>query len=110
MARGKVTLAAVGDVSPNREKPESLFELTADVIRNADIAFGQLETNYSENDEQQFIPHAPARSHPRNIAALTELLRAHYPEAGVAYCHCRRNVPAREEPAGYQQRRQVRCH
>ncbi|MDP2953859.1 MAG: CapA family protein [Chloroflexota bacterium] len=67
-----VSLYAVGDVSPDREDPESLLALAAPVIRQADIAFAQLETNLSERGTPQLHMLPGLRSHPRNVAALTQ--------------------------------------
>lgn len=67
----KVTICAVGDISPNRDKPESIFAHTAPILREADIAFGQLETLLSERGTSQLhMPHG-LRAHPKNVAALT---------------------------------------
>lgn len=65
-----VTIMAVGDVGPNRDDPPSLFAHVADVLKAADITFGQLETNFSERGCR--APHAevPLRSHPSNAVAL----------------------------------------
>jgi len=43
-----LTLAAVGDLMVDREKPESIFDYSVKVLREADIAFAQLETPYSD--------------------------------------------------------------
>ncbi len=49
-----VTLVAVGDVDPRRkENPNELFELNADFVRRADIAFCQLETTYTDHGSRQ---------------------------------------------------------
>ncbi|MBI2910075.1 MAG: CapA family protein [Chloroflexi bacterium] len=61
-----ISLVGVGDVYPRREDPESLFELTAPILRDADVAFGQLETNFSERGN----PHLHLLAHPRGAAAI----------------------------------------
>src|SRR4051812_21394182 len=67
---GQVSLCAVGDVCINREVPESAFEFAAPVLNEADIAFFQLETMYTERGNLSIGANVPLRSHPRNIAAL----------------------------------------
>lgn len=69
----KVSIYAVGDVSVNRENPESIFAHTASTINEADIAFCQLEAVYAESGSPQV--HSAGRlgakpKHPKNIAAL----------------------------------------
>ncbi|MBI2909068.1 MAG: CapA family protein [Chloroflexi bacterium] len=66
-----VSLYAVGDVSPSRDEPESLFALTAPIIREADVAFCQLETVFSLRGCAQPDLVAEQCAHPRNVAALT---------------------------------------
>ncbi len=71
MTQGTITIVAVGDLRPDRENPESIFAFNAHMLREADIAFGQLEAPYSERGTP-FIGRAAARRcHPKNIAALT---------------------------------------
>jgi poly-gamma-glutamate capsule biosynthesis protein CapA/YwtB (metallophosphatase superfamily) len=67
-----LTLAAVGDISPNRDDPPSIFRYCGDVFRKADIVFGQLESPLSDRGTPMFVPHAPCRLRPDNITALTE--------------------------------------
>ena len=65
-----ITVLAVGDVLVNREDPDSIFAYVAPTIKSADIAFCQLETNYSERGS--ILPQArtPMRAHPRNAPAI----------------------------------------
>jgi hypothetical protein len=65
-----ITLLAVGDVMVDSDKPESLFAYTAPILREADIAFCQQETNYSERGSLNPIARHGGRSHPRNASAL----------------------------------------
>lgn len=75
----RVFLAAVGDVCPNVDvvtggdsNPETLFAHTASFTKEADIAFCQLETTFSERrslDMQRVVPGLCA--HPKNVAAMT---------------------------------------
>jgi len=66
-----VSLVAVGDVGPNRDDPESLFALTAPVLKQADIALGQLEIQLSDRGSFQVDAGLDLRAHPKNVAALT---------------------------------------
>ncbi|MBI3041463.1 MAG: CapA family protein [Betaproteobacteria bacterium] len=65
-----VSLYAVGDVCVNREMPESIFSLSAPVLNEADIAFCQLETVYSERGTPSVVVGRPLRAHPRNVSAF----------------------------------------
>ncbi len=53
MSTDKVSLYAVGDIHPDRPNTESLFELALPTLKQADILFGQLESNLSEKGELQ---------------------------------------------------------
>ena len=67
-----LTLCAAGDVGPSREDPDSIFELSAPVIRKADIAFCQLERLFSSRGSLQVQMQAHhSRVDPRNVSALT---------------------------------------
>lgn len=48
MGTDPVTVMAVGDLTPSRPDPDSLFAPTTDALRSADIAFGQLEIDGDE--------------------------------------------------------------
>lgn len=68
-----VTLVGVGDVRPNRDDPPSMFRYCGDILRSADIAFGQLEAPLCEKGTPMFVPHAgPQWRSPKNITAYTE--------------------------------------
>jgi poly-gamma-glutamate capsule biosynthesis protein CapA/YwtB (metallophosphatase superfamily) len=67
-----LTLLAVGDVSPNREDPPSIFRSCGDVFRKADIVFGQMEAPLSDRGTPMFVPSRPRRVGAKNISALTE--------------------------------------
>jgi poly-gamma-glutamate synthesis protein (capsule biosynthesis protein) len=67
-----VTLIAVGDVSPNRDDPPSIFRHCGDVFQTADIVFGQLESPLSDRGTPMFVNHAPCRLASKNVSALTE--------------------------------------
>jgi poly-gamma-glutamate synthesis protein (capsule biosynthesis protein) len=65
-----VTVLAVGDVVVKREDPESLFAHVKDVIKSADIAFCQLETNYSKRGAPLPQARVPMRADPENAPAI----------------------------------------
>ncbi len=67
-----LTLVAVGDISPNRDDPPSIFQYCGDVFRTADIVFGQLESPLSDRGTPMFVPYPPCRLAPKNISALTK--------------------------------------
>ena len=67
-----ITLVGVGDISPNRDDPPSIFRHCGDVFRTADIVFGQMESTLSDRGSPQFTPHAPSKLAAKNITALTE--------------------------------------
>ena len=67
----KISIYAVGDVTPDRPNPEKLFELALPTLKQADILFGQLEANLSEKGEPQTqIPHARSMP-PERVSSLT---------------------------------------
>ena len=68
MEKALITFLGIGDVLIDREKPESIFQHTADVLRSAEITFANAEQGYSELGNPGPI-HA-SYSHPRNIPAL----------------------------------------
>jgi poly-gamma-glutamate synthesis protein (capsule biosynthesis protein) len=67
-----ITLVGVGDISPNREDPPSIFRFCGDVFRKADIVFGQMEAPLSDRGAPQFVPSRPAKLRANNISALTD--------------------------------------
>jgi len=67
-----VVMVAAGDVCVNREDPDSIFAYVAPVIQSADIAFGQLETIYSERGAPLPQVRVPMRAHPRNAPSITK--------------------------------------
>ncbi len=66
-----LTIYGVGDVTPRGENPESIFTLAAPTLKQADIRFGQIETNISEKGSPQLFSFPVARAHPRGLTALT---------------------------------------
>jgi poly-gamma-glutamate capsule biosynthesis protein CapA/YwtB (metallophosphatase superfamily) len=72
MASNEVQLVAVGDIQPNRARPETLFELVAPTFKQADIRYAQLECTISDKGTLRTDVRNPAhRVPPRNIDALT---------------------------------------
>ncbi len=67
-----ITMLAVGDISPNRDDPPSIFKYCGDVFKKADIVFGQMESPLSDRGMPMFTEHAPTRLRPNNVKALTE--------------------------------------
>ncbi|MFH1487017.1 MAG: CapA family protein [Chloroflexota bacterium] len=79
-----ITLAAVGDVNPRREDPDSLFEYAGPVLRQADIAFGQLETVFSTRGVPQLAMLGGMRGDPKNAPSVA---RAGFSVMSVAGNH-----------------------
>jgi hypothetical protein len=71
--KGSIELLAVGDVSPNRDDPPSLFRYGGEILHKADIVFGQLEVPLSDRGNPPlFIDHPARRLPAKNVSALTE--------------------------------------
>jgi poly-gamma-glutamate capsule biosynthesis protein CapA/YwtB (metallophosphatase superfamily) len=82
---GSILIHAVGDVLVNRDDPDSIFAMSAATIREADIAFCQVETNYSERGAPQLVSRVPQRAHPRNAVAIKN---AGFHVTSLAGNHC----------------------
>ncbi|MBI2957926.1 MAG: CapA family protein, partial [Chloroflexi bacterium] len=67
-----LTLVAVGDVSPNRDDPPSLFRFCGSVFREAGIAFGQMEAPLSDGGRPMFVHGIPRKLAAKNIRAVNE--------------------------------------
>ncbi len=70
MSKSATTLLAVGDISPNRDDPPSIFRHCADVLRAGDVTFGQLEAPLSDRGMAMFTPALPCKLPAKNISAL----------------------------------------
>ncbi len=70
MNTDKISIYAVGDIVPERENPEFLFELTLPTLKEADILFGQLEIPLSEKGEPQVFTN-PRLVSADKVSALT---------------------------------------
>lgn len=68
MKEETITLLGVGDILIDREKPETIFQHVAEVLRSADITFGNCEGAFSDKGSPN--PKQAAYSSPKNIAAL----------------------------------------
>ena len=65
------TVVAVGDILVLRDDPASMFAHTRDILSSADIAFGQLETPYSDRGSRGSSGPRGAVAHdPKNRPAL----------------------------------------
>ncbi|MFC1934481.1 CapA family protein [Chloroflexota bacterium] len=65
-----LTLVGVGDISPQRDDPPSIFRHCGDVFRTADFVFGQMEVPISDRGNPNTAVHR--RLPPKNVSALTE--------------------------------------
>jgi poly-gamma-glutamate synthesis protein (capsule biosynthesis protein) len=90
------TFVAVGDIHPcKEERPEALFDHVADLIRGADIGFGQVEVLFSDIGELQRFPSATPYIHvpPDYAAAL--------PKVGLDVVSCASNHALDWGPAAF---------
>ncbi|MFC1914384.1 CapA family protein [Chloroflexota bacterium] len=83
--KDSVLLYAVGDVAVSRDDPDSIFALCASTTKQADIAFCQLETNYSERGCPSSVCRVPMRANPRNAPSIKN---AGFNVISVAGNHC----------------------
>ena len=66
-----LTLAAVGDIHIDRVPPEEIMRHVRGEIRSADIRFTNSEQMFAQGGDPN--PHHATFSHPRNIAAFTDV-------------------------------------
>lgn len=72
MAQGDAKIVAVGDIQPNRERPETLFEKMVPDFKWGDLRYCQLECTISDKGVLRTDVRNPAhRVPPHNIRALT---------------------------------------
>lgn len=72
MAQGEIRIVAVGDVQPNRERPETLFEAVFPELQWGDLRYYQLECTISDKGVLRTDVRNPAhRVPPHNVNALT---------------------------------------
>ena len=85
MAGGDILLLAAGDVAPDRDDPAECFALAADTLRQADIAFCQLECNLTEGGSR--LPQA-RHTHRSTIKAAHAMKAAGFNLVSFAGNHC----------------------
>lgn len=85
MQKNTVTLIAVGDLLVYREKPESIFDHSVKILREADIAFGQLEVPYS--DKGSAGSSGPRGAVPHDVSNFPALPYAGFDVISVASNH-----------------------
>ena len=83
----QLTMIAVGDVSPSRDDPPSIFQHCGDTFRNADIVFGQMESPMSARGSAMFVPHSPVKIAPSNMSALDKKTGAGFDVMSFACNH-----------------------
>ena len=83
----QLTMIAVGDVSPSRDDPPSIFQHCGDTFRNADIVFGQMESPMSARGCAMFVPHSPVKIAPSNMSALDKKTGAGFDVMSFACNH-----------------------
>ena len=76
---------ATGDVGPNRENPDEMFDQVRDVLHSADLVFGQLEPCIAASGSPACQPRLPMRCRPEMAAAIQ---RAGYDIISFATNHC----------------------
>ena len=68
----KYTFIATGDVGPNREDPDEMFDQVRDVLHSADLVFGQLEPCIAASGSPACQPRLPMRCRPEMAEAISE--------------------------------------
>ncbi|HVN96976.1 MAG TPA: CapA family protein [Syntrophorhabdaceae bacterium] len=81
----EIIVCATGDVGPNRPDPASIFRNVTQHILKADVAFCQLETNFSTRGVALPQARLPMRAHPQNAKAIKE---AGFQVVSFASNHC----------------------
>ena len=81
----KYTFIATGDVGPNRENPDEMFDQVRDVLHSADLVFGQLEPCIAASGSPACQPRLPMRCRPEMAEAIH---RAGCAIISVATNHC----------------------
>jgi poly-gamma-glutamate capsule biosynthesis protein CapA/YwtB (metallophosphatase superfamily) len=78
-------ILATGDIAPDRENPDECFAATRDLLRGADLSFGQLETSFAERGTRLPQARHAVLTRPEGAAALG---RAGYDVISFAGNHC----------------------
>ncbi|ARK29924.1 CapA family protein [Halalkalibacter krulwichiae] len=81
----EIKLYAVGDIAPNRENPDTIFEKVAPFIREADIAFCQLDSVLSRRGTP--LPQARLVAH-TDPEVATSMKKAGFDVVSFASNHC----------------------
>lgn len=82
----RTSVFAVGDIAVNRDQPDTIFELVHERIKQADLAFGQIEAIYARSGEVNVSgTSSPLRGDPENVRAIG---RAGFNLASFASNHC----------------------
>ena len=68
MASGTVTMLAVGDIILRMPDAESFFELTAPVLRSADVVVGNQESSFTDRREKSFSYTGMPPCDPKNMS------------------------------------------
>ena len=78
-------LLATGDLAPDRENYDESYLATRDVLRSADVVFGQLETSFAASGTRLPQARHAVRARPEGAAALA---RAGFTVVSMAGNHC----------------------
>ena len=76
---------ATGDLAPDRENYDESYLATRDVLRSADVVFGQLETSFAASGTRLPQARHAVRARPEGAAALA---RAGFTVVSMAGNHC----------------------
>ncbi|MBI2908217.1 MAG: CapA family protein [Chloroflexi bacterium] len=71
MAKGSISLCAVGDLCIKRDDADSILDMARPTLKKADVLFGQLETNISDRGAPQVHAGSPMRAATKSISAYT---------------------------------------
>lgn len=70
MTENKLTMFAVGDVGPNRQDPDAIFQFVKPILAEADLAFCQLEPVLSNRGTPLPQARLPMRANPTGAKAI----------------------------------------
>lgn len=82
---GEKLLIATGDIGPNRDNPDEIFDGVRDALGQADLLFGQLEPCIAHTGTPAAQCRLPMRCRPESAAAIR---RAGYDVISFATNHC----------------------
>lgn len=82
---GALTLLATGDLGPNRENPDSIFDGVRDALKQGDLVFGQLEPCLAHTGSPLPQSRLPMRGDPAGAAAIA---KAGFDVISFATNHC----------------------